>query len=59
MIKIYELEELKEKNYDGYLKAIRWLRKNVGGTSDEALIRYAREAGYKASKEGVLYEGKY
>lgn len=56
-MKIYSLEELKEKNIDGYLNAIRWLRKNVGNSSsDEALEMWARQAEYYADKDGNLYK---
>ncbi len=53
---IYSLEELKEKNIDGYLKVTNWMRKNVGnGSSYEALEKYAREAGYYADEDGNIY----
>lgn len=52
---IYSLEELKEKNIDGYLKVIQWMRVNVGCWSNEALEKYAKDDGMFADVDGNIY----
>ena len=56
---IYSLDELKEKNIDGYLVVTKWMRENVGCVSDEALEKYARDAGMFADKDGNIYRLYY
>lgn len=57
MEKLYNVDEIKDVSYKAYQKMIVWLRKNVGNSSsDEALIRYAKQADYKVSIDGTLYE---
>lgn len=51
---IYSLEELKEKNIDGYLKVTNWMRKNVGCGSNEALEKYAKDDGMFADVDGNI-----
>ena len=56
MIKIYKLDELKDINIKAYLKAIKTLRDDIGGSSDEAIIRYCKQAGIYASDKGLIYK---
>ena len=56
MIKIYKLDELKDINIKAYLKAINTLRHDIGGSSDEAIIRYCSQARIYASDKGLIYK---
>lgn len=56
MINIYKLDELKDINITAYLKAIKTLRADIGGSSDEAIIRYCNQAGIYASNKGLIYK---
>ena len=55
-IKLYAINDLLDVSFKGYQKVMRYLRINIGqSSSDEALIKYASQAGYKATRDGILY----
>ena len=56
-IKLYAIDELLDVSFKGYTRVMQYLRNNIGqSSSDEALIKYASQAGFKASSDGTLYK---
>lgn len=56
MIKLYDLNELININFKGYQKAMRYFRDEQFGSTDEAIYRYTKQAGYKVSIDGFIYK---
>lgn len=53
---IMELEELKRLNIKSYIKVINYFRKEVGNSSsEEAIIKYTKQANYMFDKDGTIY----
>ena len=55
MIKLYDLNELIDINFKGYQKAMQYFRAEQFGSTDDAIYRYTKQAGYKVSNNGVIY----
>jgi hypothetical protein len=56
-MKVYKISDLLNVNYEAYYKVITYLRHSVGqSSSNEALCKYADQAGYVATFDGVLYK---
>ena len=57
MEKLYNIEDLVSLkiSLDKYNRFMNYLRHELGATSDEAIFRYCRQAGIKATTEGKLY----
>lgn len=58
-MRVYKLEELKEIDHKGYIKAIRWFKEQVGASSEEAAIRYSSQAGWVFTTNGRAYKRVY
>lgn len=56
MLKLYDVNELLDIDFKAYQKAMRYFRDVLGDTSDEAIYRYTKQAGYKVSDNGVIYK---
>lgn len=58
MKKVYELSEMMDLNFKAYTIAMKKLKKELGGT-DQGIIRYCKQAGYKVDLNGLVYTPLY
>lgn len=59
MITLYDLNELIDINFVAYKRAMSYFRSVNFGSTDEAIYRYTKQAGYKVSNKGVIYREIY
>lgn len=59
MLTLYDVNELLNINFKGYERAMRYFRSEQFGSTDEAIYRYTKQAGYKVSISGVIYREIY
>ena len=58
-IELYYLDELKDVSLKSYIKAIKYLNFAVGGSSEKALEKYAKQCGMLFTKDGKAYNKIY
>jgi len=57
MLKIYTLQELRDKVNPNYFKLVNRLMAEIGGSSEEAIIKYTKEANYYFTEDGKMLKG--
>lgn len=49
------LEELRMVSINAYMKVIEYFKREVGATSEEAVIRYTKQTDYVFTNNGEIY----